>query len=103
MPRLGLGPWPVQGAECQAAVESAIGLGYRDVDSAGMYGNEAAVGAGLNASGVPREQLYLTTKVWWDSPDGPSFRRAFDACLEWRAETSVRHALQAIACKADSR
>ncbi|MCO6416969.1 aldo/keto reductase [Siccirubricoccus sp. KC 17139] len=81
MPRLGFGTWPMQGAECQAAVESAIGLGYRHIDTAEMYGNEAAVGAGLRASGVAREALYLTTKVWWDKPDGASFRAAFEACL----------------------
>ncbi|WP_149537936.1 aldo/keto reductase [Siccirubricoccus phaeus] len=81
MPRLGFGTWPMKGAECQAAVESAIGLGYRHIDTAEMYGNEAAVGAGLKGSGVTREALYLTTKVWWDKPDGPSFRAAFEACL----------------------
>ncbi len=82
MPRLGFGTWPMQGAACQAAVESAIGLGYRHIDTAEMYGNEAAVGAALNASGVARGDLYLTTKVWWDKPDGTSFRRAFEACLK---------------------
>ncbi len=82
MPRLGFGTWPMKGAECQAAVESAIGLGYRHIDTAEMYGNEEPVGAALNASGVKRSELYLTTKVWWDKPDGASFRRAFDACLK---------------------
>jgi len=89
MPRLGFGTWPMSGAACQAAVESAIGLGYRHIDTAEMYGNEAAVGAGINASGVPRDQLYLTTKVWWDKPDGASFRRAFEACLGRLAQPYV--------------
>jgi 2,5-diketo-D-gluconate reductase B len=82
MPRLGFGTWPLRGAEGQRAVESAIGLGYRHIDTAEMYGNEVEVGAGIAASGVARDELYLTTKVWWSHPTGDDFRRAFDACLE---------------------
>lgn len=71
MPRLGLGTWPMKGAECQAAVESALSLGYRHIDTAASYGNEDAVGAGLAAAGVPRGQVHVTTKVWHDqlAPD----------------------------------
>lgn len=82
MPRLGLGTWPLKGAEGQAAVESALGLGYRHVDTAEMYGNEVEVGAALKANGLPRGDIFLTTKVWHDKPDGPRFRAAFAACLE---------------------
>jgi 2,5-diketo-D-gluconate reductase B len=82
MPRLGLGTWPLKGAEGQAAVESALGLGYRHIDTAEMYGNEVEVGAALRASGVAREDIFLTTKVWHDKPDGPRFRAAFAACLD---------------------
>jgi 2,5-diketo-D-gluconate reductase B len=82
MPRLGLGTWPMRGAECQRAVEGAIALGYRHIDTAEMYGNEEEVGAGLAASGVAREDLFLTTKVWNDRPNGAAIRRAFDASLE---------------------
>jgi 2,5-diketo-D-gluconate reductase B len=89
MPRLGFGTWPMKGAECQAAVESALGLGYRHIDTAEMYGNEAAVGAGLIASGVKREEVYLTTKIWWDKPTGDAFRRGFDACLDRLAQPHV--------------
>lgn len=66
MPKLGLGTWPMKGAECQAAVESAIAMGYRSIDTAEMYGNEAEVGAGIAASGVARDALFVTTKVWHD-------------------------------------
>jgi 2,5-diketo-D-gluconate reductase B len=81
MPRIGLGTWPMKGAECQKAVESAISLGYRHIDTAEMYGNEAEVGAGLRASGLRREELFLTTKVWNDKPTGAEIRRGFDACM----------------------
>jgi 2,5-diketo-D-gluconate reductase B len=81
IPRLGLGTWPMKGAECQAAVESALGLGYRHIDTAEMYGNEEPVGAAIAASGLPREKVFVTTKIWNDKPDGASIRRAFDASL----------------------
>lgn len=82
MPALGFGTWPMRGTECQAAVESALGLGYRHVDTAEMYGNEEAVGAALATSGVPRGEIYLTTKVWNDKPKGAEIRRAAEASLE---------------------
>jgi 2,5-diketo-D-gluconate reductase B len=81
MPRLGFGTWPMRGADCQRAVESAIGLGYRHVDTAEMYGNEEAVGAALAACGIPRGALYLTTKVWNDKPRGAEIRAAAEASL----------------------
>jgi 2,5-diketo-D-gluconate reductase B len=81
MPRIGLGTWPMKGAECQAAVESALALGYRHVDTAEMYGNEDAVGAGIAAAGLPRADVFLTTKIWWDKPNGSAIRRAVDASL----------------------
>lgn len=82
MPAIGLGTWPLKGAACEAAVESALALGYRHLDTAEMYGNESAVGAALARSGVPRGEVFLTTKVWWDKPDRASFRAAALACLE---------------------
>ncbi len=81
MPRIGLGTWPMKGAECQAAVESALSLGYRHLDTAEMYGNEDAVGAGLGASGLARDQVFVTTKIWNDKTNGAAIRRAFDDCL----------------------
>ncbi|MDI3309201.1 MAG: aldo/keto reductase [Acetobacteraceae bacterium] len=89
MPRLGLGTWPMQGAECRAAVESALGLGYRHIDTAEMYGNEEAVGAAIKASGIPRDEIYLTTKVWWDKPKGDAIRRAFEGSLHRLAQPYV--------------
>jgi 2,5-diketo-D-gluconate reductase B len=89
MPRLGLGTWPMKGAECQRAVEGALALGYRHIDTAEMYGNEEEVGAALAASGVGREEIFLTTKIWNDKPDGASIRRAFDASLRRLATPHV--------------
>ena len=67
IPRLGLGTWRLSGAQCQSSVESALGLGYRAVDTAEMYKNEEAVGAGLKALGLPRGDIFLTSKVWWEN------------------------------------
>jgi 2,5-diketo-D-gluconate reductase B len=71
MPRLGLGTYRMTGARCQAAVESALSLGYRHIDTAQMYGNQDAVGAGLAASGVARADIHLTSKGHHDiqTPD----------------------------------
>ena len=82
MPRIGLGTWPMKGAECQAAVESALSLGYRHLDTAEMYGNEDAVGAGLAASGLKRGDVFVTTKIWNDKAHGAAIRRAFDDSLK---------------------
>lgn len=73
MPALGLGTWPLKGRDCEEAVGSALGLGYCHIDTAEMYGNEAAIGAGIAASGLPRGEIFLTTKIWHDKPDGPAF------------------------------
>lgn len=63
MPALGLGTWPMDDAQAETAVAEALRLGYRLVDTAARYGNEAGVGAGVAASGVPREEVFVTTKL----------------------------------------
>ena len=82
LPRLGLGTWRMAGAQCQQAVESALALGYRHLDTSEMYGNEDAVGAGLAASGVPRAEIHLTTKVWNDHLQPDRLRAAMATSLE---------------------
>jgi 2,5-diketo-D-gluconate reductase A len=62
LPQLGLGTWPMDDAEAERVVAVAIDLGYRLVDTAENYGNESGVGRGLKASGVPRDELFVTTK-----------------------------------------
>lgn len=64
IPLVGLGTWELRGRTCARVVEQALRLGYRHIDTAQMYGNESEVGEGMRASGVPREQIFLTTKVW---------------------------------------
>lgn len=81
IPRLGLGTFQMQGADAQAAVERAIGAGYRHIDTAAMYANEEAVGAGIAASGIARDDIFVTTKVWHDQLAPDAVRRAFDTSL----------------------
>jgi len=66
IPRLGFGTFRMPGGGCQPVVESALEMGYRHLDTAAMYDNEDAVGAAILASGVPRAELFVTTKVWHD-------------------------------------
>jgi 2,5-diketo-D-gluconate reductase B len=82
MPRLGLGTYRMQGEVCRAAVESALGLGYRHIDTAEMYGNEDAVGAALAASGIARNEVHVTTKVWHENLAPDAIRKAFDTSLK---------------------
>src|SRR5258708_11718716 len=82
LPRLGLGTFRMQGDICRAAVESAVGRGYRRMDTAEMYGNEGAVGAAIAASGVARQDLHVTTKVWHENLAPDAIRRSLDASLK---------------------
>jgi 2,5-diketo-D-gluconate reductase B len=82
LPKLGLGTYRLQGDACRQAVESALSLGYRHIDTAEMYGNEEAVGAAIAASKVSRQDLHVTTKVWNENLAPEAIRRSFDASLE---------------------
>ncbi|MFL6796951.1 MAG: aldo/keto reductase [Xanthobacteraceae bacterium] len=64
IPLVGLGTWDLRGRSCTRLVEEALRLGYRHLDTAEMYDNEREVGEGLRASGLRREQVFITTKVW---------------------------------------
>ncbi|WP_137821567.1 aldo/keto reductase [Pseudomonas sp. D(2018)] len=81
MPQLGLGTWPMTGDECTSAVRQALELGYRHIDTAPAYENEAAVGAALRQSDVPRDAIHLTTKVWWDQLQPASMRLSLENSL----------------------
>lgn len=70
MPLLGLGVWQVpDGTECESSVRWALDAGYRHIDTAQAYGNEASVGRALRDSGVPREQVFITTKFYPGNDD----------------------------------
>ena len=82
MPQLGLGTWPMDDKEATTAVAHALSIGYRLVDTAENYGNERGVGAGLRASGIARDQVFITSKFnrEWHSVDGA--RQACEASLQ---------------------
>ncbi|MDF9798745.1 2,5-diketo-D-gluconate reductase B [Catalinimonas alkaloidigena] len=65
MPALGFGTYTLKGKNCEEGVEDAIRLGYRHIDTAEMYDNETEVGKGIKVSGISREELFITTKVWY--------------------------------------
>lgn len=81
LPVLGLGTWPLAGAEGAAAVRSAIEVGYRLIDTAERYRNEDAVGQGVRDSGVPREELFITTKFDREWHSVPGARQAAEGSL----------------------
>lgn len=81
IPLLGLGTWELRDRACARVVEQAFRLGYRHVDTAEIYGNEASVGEGLRASGVKRNEVFVTTKIWPAHYAPPAFERAARECL----------------------
>ena len=82
IPQLGLGVWQTpRGAATQNAIAAALAAGYRHVDTARVYGNEADVGAALRESGLPRRELFVTTKLWNDDQGYDRALAAFDASL----------------------
>ncbi len=76
IPLIGLGTWDLRGRTCAKMVDEAMRLGYRHIDTAAMYGNEEAVGEGLRASGVPRDEVFITTKVWSSDLRARDFERS---------------------------
>lgn len=83
MPQLGLGVWQAKdGREVETAVKVAIECGYRLIDTAAVYGNEKGVGQAIADSGVPREELFITTKVWNADQGYDQTLAAFDKSLQ---------------------
>lgn len=82
MPQLGFGVWQVPDEEAETAVATALEAGYRSIDTAAIYGNEQGTGKAIAASGLPREELFVTTKLWNADQGYDSTLRAFDTSLE---------------------
>ena len=83
MPMLGLGVWRApEGPITEAAVACALEAGYRSIDTAMVYGNEVSVGQGLRASGVPRDEIFVTTKLWNEDARSGKVREAFEASMD---------------------
>ncbi|EIK97232.1 2,5-diketo-D-gluconic acid reductase [Pseudomonas sp. M47T1] len=82
IPQLGLGVWQLDDAQAYESSKAALAAGYRHIDTAMIYGNEAGVGRAVAESDVPREQIFVTTKLWNADQGFDRTLRAFDASLE---------------------
>ncbi|AZM56706.1 oxidoreductase [Streptomyces sp. WAC 01529] len=82
MPQLGFGVWQVPDDEAEATVTTALEAGYRSIDTAAVYGNEEGTGKAIAASGVAREELFVTTKLWNSDQGYDATLRAFDTSLK---------------------
>ena len=82
IPKLGLGTWFIPDAQAAEAVRTAVSLGYRHIDTAQAYENEAGVGEGVRTCGLPREQIFVTSKVAAEHKDYDSAARSIDETLE---------------------
>ncbi len=82
IPAIGFGTFTLEGESCSRSVLSALKAGYRHVDTARMYGNEREVGAGLKAAGLPRDAVFVTTKVWYEDIGRGDLERSAEASLK---------------------
>ena len=82
IPAIGLGTWQLRGEAASHAVTHALNVGYRGIDTAAMYDNEEAVGAGIRASGRPRGDVFVTTKVWYTDLAPGDLQRSAEASLK---------------------
>lgn len=81
MPVLGFGVYQIPAEQTERAVSDALAAGYRSLDTAAAYGNEEAVGRAVSASGIPRQELFVTTKLWVSDAGEDKARRAFETSL----------------------
>ena len=88
IPKLGLGTWFINDGDAAQAVKSAVSLGYRLIDTAQAYGNEAGVGEGVRTCGVPREELFVTSKI---AAEAKSYDAAVKAIDDILAKTGLSY------------
>ena len=81
IPALGYGTWQLNGETASNAVAAALGIGYRHIDTAQIYGNEVEVGSGIKRSGVARDDIFLTTKVWRDKVTRGKLQKSVEESL----------------------
>ncbi|MCF3972658.1 aldo/keto reductase [Paracoccus salsus] len=81
MPQLGLGIWQIPPDRTAATIRTALSIGYRLIDGAAMYGNEAGMGQAVRESGLPREEVFVTSKLWNDQQGRDRTLKAFDATM----------------------
>ena len=89
IPAVGLGTWQLTGETARRAVEAALATGYRHIDTAQAYGNEREVGQAIRASAIPRDEIFLTTKVWWDRFRAGDLQRSAEESLRRLAVDAV--------------
>jgi len=82
VPALGFGTWDLRGSDCEKALESALDAGYRHIDTAEMYANEDAIGNVLRRTSIPRNEFFITTKVWPVHYDENDFFKAVEQSLK---------------------
>ncbi|WP_106419960.1 2,5-didehydrogluconate reductase DkgB [Salinicola tamaricis] len=82
LPQPGLGTYRLKERAVIDSVTSALDLGYRHLDSAQMYGNEPAVGKAVRQSGIPRDELFITTKIWWDQLEPAALTASLEQSLD---------------------
>lgn len=82
IPQIGLGTWELGGHVLADAVDAAVAAGYRHFDTAPRYGNETELGAALRATGLARDSLFVTTKVWYTELSAPALRRSAETSVE---------------------
>lgn len=89
VPALGFGTWQMQGEDCSKALNAALSAGFRHIDTAQAYKNEQDIGRTLASSGIPREELFITTKVWWEHLDEAGVKQSFAGSLDSLQTTYV--------------
>lgn len=82
IPALGFGTWKLAGTDCVRAVTTALETGYRHIDTAQIYDNESDVGTALQGAGIPREDIFLTTKIWMDNVREGDLQKSAEASLK---------------------